>query len=161
MNAGRTLSTLSIWIATTILGGLLIASTRYTTSIPIDAPGVETPTGDVMGPMWQPVSEMMPDIWLITVGVLLLALLVFAAVATLAVWRGSGDERAALTVGAAESAKAKRDQQARLRRLLEQMDEREVAAALASLENPRADGDDTRDDAPMSVGELLQRRGGG
>jgi hypothetical protein len=145
MNAGRALSTVGIWTAITVLGGLLITSTRETVMELITSTPLETFDGQtIMIPNHRPITTAMPEIWLITVGVLLLALLVVAAAATLAVWRTSAAERAALTVGAtaAESAKAKREQEARLRlrRLLAHMDEDEMAAALDELENPRAIG---------------------
>lgn len=160
---GRVISTLGVWSALTVLGGLLISSVRYTTMIqvgerPTEVPnfvvgGVQQGTTTIMTPIFQTVTEVMPTTWQIVVAVLIFMLVAGAIRVTRSIWEHNADAQAAAAV---TSRKMKREQEARMRRLLAQMDDEERLAALEALEAERIGDDGER----VSMAELLQSRRG-
>lgn len=160
---GRVVSTLGVWSAIAVLGGLLIASVRYTTMIqvgerPMEVPnyginGVQDGMTTIMTPIFQTVTEVMPGTWQLVVAVLMFMLVAGAIRVTRSIWESNIDQQAAAEVS---SRKMKREQEERMRRLLAQMDDEDRLAALEALEAERIGDDGER----VSMAELLQSRRG-
>ncbi|MDZ4763504.1 MAG: hypothetical protein SGI73_03060 [Chloroflexota bacterium] len=158
----RAITTLGLWTIIASIGSFLVASTNYTTMVPVEMqnlPGFDA--SSINGyPIYETIVNVMPDMWILSVGVLMLILILAGLLSTIAIWRQTFNApRETLGVptrihAEVQSAKQKRDQQARLKRLLENMDDTEVADALAALESDRLTDDGER----MTVGELLTPR---
>jgi hypothetical protein len=160
---GRVISTLGVWSAITVLGGLLVASVRYTTTIqigerPVEIPnfvegGVAQGATTIMTPIFQTVTEVMPGTWQLVVAVLMFMLIAGAIRVTRSIWESNTDQQAAAAVS---SRKMKREQEERMRRILSRMDDEDRLAALEALEAERIGDDGER----VSMAELLQTRRG-
>jgi hypothetical protein len=156
----RAFTTLGIWGLITGLGGILAISTRITTTTLVEMEQIQAmlpPSAESFHPVFETTTTLAPDIWLVTVGVLVMMLIIAGIASTAAIWarawQPASDPNgvpARINAGIA-SAKHKRDQQARIKRLLERMDDQDVAAALDALESDRLADDGER----VSVGDLL------
>lgn len=139
-------------------GGFLISSVRYSTMVhigdrPMEVPnfvnGVQDGMRVIETPIFQTVTEVMPGTWQLVVAVMLFMLVAGAIRVTQSIWEHQADAQAA----AVSSRKMKREQEARMRRLLARMDDEE---RLAALEAERIGDDGKR----VSMAELLQSRRG-
>jgi hypothetical protein len=140
-----------MWIAVAVAIGILVNSIRYTEylSNPVER---TMPDGTL-----QTIYEMsqqvvlMPGTWQFAVAVLIFFLVVGAIAGTISIWdsiKHQPELQSTETVRK-ESEKMKRDRQARVRRLLENMDEDDLAA----LENGQVGDDGER----LSLQELMRR----
>lgn len=132
----RAVATIAIWAAVALSIQALIGSLTYVTQTLVDVRAMNPTLADTVAPVYAYSTQMMPGFWQFTAAALMMALITAAAIGTLAIWRGASKdksvEKAAAERAAArpykvedtqESLKLKRDQRARLSRLISQIDE--------------------------------------
>lgn len=146
----RAVTTIFVWLATVIGIDRLLASVRYTEWIP--TPETFTSPDGTIIPMSSGYYQTLfaPGEWQVAVVILTGMIVVFAGLATMAMWVNARDDASTL---AAERIKQKRrdpQREARMRRLLDQMDDDELEA----LEQFEVGDDGER----MTLDALLRRR---
>ncbi|MFN8527912.1 MAG: hypothetical protein U0670_04810 [Anaerolineae bacterium] len=128
----RAVATIAIWAAVALSVQALIGSLTYVTQTLVDVRTINPTLTDVAAPVYAYSTQVMSGFWQFTAAALMMALITAAAIGTLAIWRGAGKEktvnkqaveRAYAMQDTQESLKLKRDQRARLSRLISQMDE--------------------------------------
>jgi hypothetical protein len=131
----RALATAAIWISSIFITYALLNSLIYIVpeqvvqTVQAMRPDGELVPQEIMTTLMQP--TLMPEIWQYTVAGMLFMLFIVAAFATVGVWRhafrDATETRAAQRSAVRQSAKVKREQRERVKRLLEDMDEDEIA----------------------------------
>ncbi len=132
----RALATLAIWMSSIFIALILVDSIMY--DVPrqvMETVQITTPAGEfVPQEMMRFVNEptLMPQVWQDNMTALLFVLIIGAALATVGVWRTanreSTDMRAQSAVKDTQAvAKLKYEQRERIARLLESMDDDEIA----------------------------------
>jgi hypothetical protein len=111
----RAAATIIMWIALAATISELVSSVTYE----------DFPNGVI-----RPVQQIMPEGWQITVAVLVLILAVAGVAGTLFIWRKAGDHASqpSQAISHRQSEKIKRDRRQRIARLLETMDDEDLAA---------------------------------
>lgn len=139
-----------MWIAVAVAISILVNSVRYTEYIrtPVEQILNDGTTREIIEVTQQVV--LMPGTWQFAVAVLIFFLVIGAIAGTIAIWDSVKHQPAAQPAEYVrkESEKMKRDRQARVRRLLENMDEDDLAA----LENGQLGDDGER----LSLQDLLR-----
>lgn len=140
----RAAATIFIWISLALSTGLILGSLKYTEMVPNPV----DPTALIAQ------TTLVPDQWQLGAAILLFVLMIAAAAATGAIWQSlRPDERHQH----AHIEKAKRHQRdARIKRLLETMDEDDLDALEQGRLRYQNDGSDETD--RLSLEALLRKR---
>jgi hypothetical protein len=147
----RVLGMMVMWLAIAVSIGILVSSIRYTEYITTP---VEEAINGAATTLYQTTQQvvLMPGSWQLAVAVLIFFLVMAGMGGTITMWESvkyHQAEQKSETAVRRESAKMKRDRQARVRRLLENLDDDDLAA----LESGQLGDDGER----LSLQELMRR----
>jgi hypothetical protein len=143
----RALSTLAIWLSVAVSIYFLLERLTYTyeiASLDVDGRNIVTP-----------VTEVAPTLWQIAIFGLIFLIICCAFGASAFIWQYAHLSGQAPDQQEKASAKLKRDQKARVRKLLEQMDDDDLDALESRLSD---DGEIVSVDELLEQGELQRRR---